>query len=152
VSELVELGVLRLCFLGSFIALAWAALTAFGVAVPIGDLIVSVCAVTLISTIPVSVAGLGTSQVAFVYFFRHWADDETLLACSLALSGGLITLRAAIGIVFAREFTREALAAQEAADCDEAGALATADCDEPGALATADCDEAGALATVEATD
>ena len=109
---LFEVGILRLSLVGSFISLAWAALTAFGISVPPGDLIVNVTAVALVAALPVAVAGLGTGQVAFVYIFRHWADPETLLACSFSLSAGLILMRGAIGLAFAREFTREALTAR----------------------------------------
>jgi hypothetical protein len=57
-----------------------------------------------------SVAGLGTGQVAFVSIFGRYGDEETLLACSLAFSTGLIVMRAGMGLLFAREFTREAFA------------------------------------------
>lgn len=113
IPALIVLGLLRLAFIGTFASLAWASLVAFGVEVPLVELLVNFAAVTLVSMIPIAVAGLGTSQVAFVYFFAPFADEETLLACSLTLSGGLILLRAAIGVLFAREFTREALAAQD---------------------------------------
>lgn len=107
--RLIELGVLRLLFLIVFIALGYAALEAFGVRVALGDLIVNVAGVALVSVLPIAVAGLGTGQVAFVYLFRGWAEPGTLLACSLTLSAGLIALRAGIGLLFARELTREAL-------------------------------------------
>jgi hypothetical protein len=108
---LVELGALRLLFVSSFIALGGAALAAFRIAVPIGDLIVNVAGVSLVAVLPIAVSGLGTGQVAFVYLFRHWAGPEALLACSLTLSAGIIVLRASIGLLFARELTREALVA-----------------------------------------
>jgi hypothetical protein len=114
--SLVELGVLRLLFLLCFITLGAAALEAFGVSVTLGDLIVNLAGVALVSVLPIAVAGLGTGQVAFVYLFRGWADPSTLLACSLTLSAGLIALRAAIGLVFARELTREALVAARKAE------------------------------------
>jgi hypothetical protein len=56
------------------------------------------------------VAGLGTGQAAFLYLFRGRATPETLLACSLTLSAGLLTVRTLMGLVFAREYGREALA------------------------------------------
>jgi uncharacterized membrane protein YbhN (UPF0104 family) len=65
---------------------------------------------SLISLLPIAVAGLGTGQVAFVYLFRNSANAETLLAASLALSAGTILLRVTLAATFAREFTREALA------------------------------------------
>jgi hypothetical protein len=67
-----------------------------------------------------SVAGLGTGQVAFIEVFQRYAAEETLLACSLALSAGLIVLRAATGLLFAREFTREAFVAASADEQDDA--------------------------------
>ena len=109
--QLTALALLRLCFVVSFIALGHASLVAFGVDVPLGDLVVGFTVVSLVGALPIAVSGLGTGQVAFVYVFRHWADPETLLACSLSMSAGLILMRAALGIFFAREFTREAIAA-----------------------------------------
>jgi hypothetical protein len=113
---LVELAALRMLFLFSFVALGAAALGAFGISVTLGDLIVNLAGVALVSVLPIAVAGLGTGQVAFVYLFRDWADPGTLLACSLTLSAGLITVRAAIGLTFARELTREALVAARKAE------------------------------------
>ena len=65
--------------------------------------------VALVAAIPIAVAGLGTSQAAFLYLFESYAPPETLLAMSLVLSAGMLTLRALMGVAFAREFTREAL-------------------------------------------
>ncbi len=106
---LIELGLLRLLFVFSFIGLAWVALVSFGVIVPLGDVIVNFAIVALISTLPIAVAGLGTGQAAFVYAFRDWAAEETLFACSLTFSAGLIILRAGLGYVFSQEYVREAL-------------------------------------------
>ncbi len=116
VQHLVELGALRLVFLLIFIALGAAALEAFGISVALGDLIVNIAGVALVSVLPIAVAGLGTGQVAFVYLFRGWADPGTLLACSLTLSAGMIALRAGIGLTFARELTRQALERMRAAE------------------------------------
>ena len=110
-SRLAVLAVLRLGFVISFILLCGAALAAFGIWVPVGDLVVGVAAVSLVASLPIAFAGLGTGQVAFVYMFRHWGSPEILLASNLALTAGLILMRSGIGLLFAREFTREALAA-----------------------------------------
>lgn len=106
---LAELACLRLLFVLSFVALGAVALAAFDVRVPAGDLVVGVAVVALVAALPIALSGLGTGQAAFVVLFRPWADPERLLACSLALSAALIALRAALGLFFAREFTREAL-------------------------------------------
>ena len=57
----------------------------------------------------IAVAGLGTGQVAVVYVFEGVAPPETLIALSLVIAAGMIALRASMGLIFAREFTREAL-------------------------------------------
>lgn len=110
IALLARLAGLRLCFVASFIALVGAALFAFGVVVPLGDLILGVAVISLVAALPIAVAGLGTGQIAFVYVFAGAASEETLLACSIALSAGLIVMRALLGVVFAREFTQEAFA------------------------------------------
>ncbi len=115
-SLLLEIGLMRLIFVFSFIALAWVSLVAFDVSVPLGDVIVNFAVVALISTLPIAVAGLGTGQAAFVYMFRHWGTEETLFACSLTLSAGLILLRAGLGFLFSQEFVREALRGEHKAD------------------------------------
>ncbi len=108
-ERLAILACLRLAFVVSFILVCGAALAAFGVHVPAGDLAVGVAAVSLVASLPIAVAGLGTGQVAFVYMFRHWASPEVLLASNLALTAALILMRSGMGLLFAREFTREAL-------------------------------------------
>jgi len=111
ISRLAILAVLRLAFVISFIMLCGTALLVFDIRVPLGDLVVGVAAVSLVASLPIAVAGLGTGQVAFVFMFRHWGSPEILLASNLALSAGLIVMRAGVGLLFAGEFTREALAA-----------------------------------------
>jgi len=109
-ERLVEVGLLRLSFVLCFLALGWTAFGAFGLTVPLGDFLVNFAAVILMAFLP-SVASIGPSQVGMVEFFAPFADRETLLACTVALSAGLILLRAGIGILFARELTREVYAA-----------------------------------------
>ncbi len=108
--DLVELFALRLCFVLCFEFVGWAALVAFDIWVPLGDLLVNFSAVALIAVLP-AVAGIGPSQVGMVEFFREFGSPERLLACSIALSAGMITMRALIGLSFAGEFSREAYTA-----------------------------------------
>ena len=53
--------------------------------------------------------GTAEEVAAVLAVFQNLADKETLLALSLVLSAGMIALRVLMGLVFAREFTREAL-------------------------------------------
>lgn len=108
-TELVELLALRTLFVIVFIGLGGATLAAFGVYPPLGDVVVGFSVIALVSALPIAVAGLGTGQLAFVYFFRTSADPATLVAASLVLSAGIIVLRVALAGLFAREYAREAL-------------------------------------------
>jgi hypothetical protein len=118
--RLAELLVARVAFVAVFVALGGAALAAFGVRPPPGELVVGFAAIALVSTLPIAVAGLGTGQLAFVHAFRSSGDAETLLAASVALSAGIILFRVALGAAFAREFAREALAETREAPLREA--------------------------------
>jgi uncharacterized membrane protein YbhN (UPF0104 family) len=108
-GRLAELFALRLAFALSFVSACAAAFYAFDVHAPLVQLVSGVLIVALVGAVPIAVAGLGTTQAAFVYLFRDYASKETLLAMSLVLSAGMLLLRAGMGMVFAREFTREAL-------------------------------------------
>jgi len=115
-ARLAKLAVLRVLFVSSFIALGGAAFVGFGISIPISDLIVGMVVVGVVSALPIAVAGLGTGQIAVVEAFGHIADRETLLALSLVLTAGMLTLRAGMGLLMAREFTREVLEETRAAE------------------------------------
>ena len=107
--RLAELAVLRLAFTSSFIAIGGAAFYGFDIMPSLSQLVVGMVFVGVVSALPLAVAGLGTGQAATLFYFQDIAPEETLLALSLTLSAGMITLRVLMGLIFAREFTREAL-------------------------------------------
>jgi hypothetical protein len=114
--RLAKLAVLRFLFTSCFIAVGGAAFAAFRISIPLGDLVVGMIIVGVVSALPIAVAGLGTGQIAVVEAFGRFADREVLLALSLVLTAGFLILRAAMGLVVAREFTREALQETRAAE------------------------------------
>ncbi|MFQ5416344.1 MAG: lysylphosphatidylglycerol synthase domain-containing protein [Myxococcota bacterium] len=114
--RLAKLACMRVFFTSSFIALGGAAFVGFGIPIPMSDLIVGMVVVGVVSALPIAVAGLGTGQIAVVEVFGHLAPEATLLALSLVLAAGLLTLRAGMGLLMAREFTREALEESRAAE------------------------------------
>ncbi len=109
IERLFHLLLLRAVFSVCFIAGCASAFAAFQVEAPPALMIGGIMVVALVSTLPIAVAGLGTSQAAFVYVFADLAPPERLLAMSLVLSFGILSLRAAMGLAFARELTREAM-------------------------------------------
>jgi uncharacterized membrane protein YbhN (UPF0104 family) len=115
-ARLFELSLLRCLFSACFISIAGAAFLAFDVEIGLPRLVGGMMALAIVGALPIAVSGLGTGQVAAVYLFRDLAPAETILAMSLVLSFGLISLRLLMGLVFAREFARRALiGAREAA-------------------------------------
>ena len=108
-SSLAKLIPLRVLFTSSFVALMASSFLAFDVYPPAAEVVVGVLVVGVVAGLPIAVAGLGTSQAAFLFIFRDYAAQDALLAQSLVLSAGMLALRALMGVVFAREFTREAL-------------------------------------------
>jgi hypothetical protein len=114
-SRLGRLAVLRVFFTSSFVSLGGAAFVAFGIPVPMSDLVVGMVVVGVVGALPIAVAGLGTGQIVVIEVFGHLADKETLLALSLVLSAGMIALRTGMGLMMAREFTREVLEETRAA-------------------------------------
>jgi hypothetical protein len=111
--QLVQLMALRLLFVCVFLALGGAAFASFGLYPQLGTLVVGLGQVALVAALPIAVAGLGTSQAAFLYVFRSLAPPEELLACSVALSAGMIAVRVGLGALFAREFALPAVAQEE---------------------------------------
>jgi hypothetical protein len=109
IRQLVELLAIRILFAFCFIGIAGATFIAFDLPVPLGRLVLGMMILAVVGAIPWAVAGLGVGQLAAVIVFKNVAPDETLIALSLVLSAGLIALRAGMGLLFAREFTREAL-------------------------------------------
>ena len=104
---------LRFALMSSYFAFAAATIAIFGIPASMADSISKMTLVALVAAIPVAAAGLGTSQAAFLLLFSGYAPPEKLLACSLAMTLGLITLRVGLGLVFAREYALESLEAQE---------------------------------------
>jgi Lysylphosphatidylglycerol synthase TM region len=108
-SILLELGLLRILFVGCYVALAGSLFWAFGIEVDTMRLSLNVAILLAVSALPIAAGGLGTGQWVFIELFRDFGSDAELLAASLVFSLGLISSRALLGWIFALEFTREAL-------------------------------------------
>jgi uncharacterized membrane protein YbhN (UPF0104 family) len=110
-SLLGTLALLRLGFVSTFIAAGAGSFYAFGVHPPLAELVIGLSAVALVGALPIAIGGLGTVQAAVIYLFDDWGEPDTLVACSLAMQATMTLTRMTIGLVFAREFTREAVQA-----------------------------------------
>jgi uncharacterized membrane protein YbhN (UPF0104 family) len=108
-KQLFQLLLLRGLFSSCFVAVYGAAFLSFELQPELARLVSGILVVAMVSGLPIAVGGLGTSQAAFLYVFRGLAEPERLLAVSLIASASMIALRVGMGLVFAREYAREAL-------------------------------------------
>ena len=106
---LVELFVLRILFVASYVGLTAALFRAFDVEIDLALLALKVAVLLVISALPIAAAGLGTAQLAFVTLFSGSASDAELLSMSVLLALGITTARALLGLAFSRELVREVL-------------------------------------------
>jgi len=110
-GSLLKLATLRIGFVLVFVAMGGGALWAFRIPIPLAETVVGMSVISLVGAVPVAVAGLGTVQLAAVELFEGWATASALVACSLGMQAAMIFVRGATALVFAREFTAEAVAA-----------------------------------------
>jgi hypothetical protein len=122
VSLLMEIGAWRLIFVGCFVVLVRALFACFGIEVGWMELAVKVGVMLVVSALPLAAGGLGTGQLVFVELFSGAATEAKLLAMSVLLSMALIVSRAALGLLFATEFAREAYQVARSETTAEQGA------------------------------
>ncbi len=78
----------------------WLALTLFDIHVPALRLVTFLPIVFLVAALPVTVAHLGTSQAAWIFFFGDHASEADLLAYSLASHLTFMLANGALGLLF----------------------------------------------------
>ena len=76
------------------------ALTLFGMDIPLFRLLTFLPLVFMIGALPVTVAHLGTSQAAWIFFFKDYAAEADLLAYSLVSHLTFMLANGTIGLLF----------------------------------------------------
>ncbi len=76
------------------------ALTLFGIDIPLIRLLTFLPLVFMIGALPVTVAHLGTSQAAWIFFFQDYAAEADLLAYSLVSHLTFMLANGTIGLLF----------------------------------------------------
>jgi len=73
---------------------------AFGIHVPFGQMLTFLPVIFMLAALPVTVAHLGTTQAAWIFFFSQYASAPRLLAFSLAAHLAFTSTRALLGVVW----------------------------------------------------
>lgn len=76
------------------------AVQAFGMQIPFLKMVAFLPIIFMLAALPVTVAHLGTTQAAWIFFFRDSAPEAQLLAYSLASHLAFMFARASLGLVF----------------------------------------------------
>jgi hypothetical protein len=79
----------------------------FGMEIPFIQLVAFLPVIFMLAAMPITVAHLGTTQAAWIFFFRDAAPEAQLLAYSLASHLAFMFARASVGIVFMPRAYRE---------------------------------------------
>lgn len=98
--DLVEFVGWRVLFYASFVAFAGITLPAFGISVPWQVLIAIVPITMSIAALPVTAAGVGSTQVVMLALYGRYADEASILAYSLVYTVSLVLFRLPIGLLF----------------------------------------------------
>ena len=73
---------------------------AFGMHIPFGQMLAFLPVIFMIAALPVTVAHLGSTQAAWIFFFSQYAPAPRLLAFSLAAHLVFSSTRALLGLLF----------------------------------------------------
>jgi hypothetical protein len=73
---------------------------AFGIRIPFGQMLTFLPVIFMVAALPVTVAHLGTTQAAWLYFFGQYASGPQLLAFSLVAHLTFTATRALLGLAW----------------------------------------------------
>jgi len=82
------------------LCLHYYAAQAFGMHIPFVQMLTFLPVIFMLAALPVTVAHLGTTQAAWIFFFGHYAAAPRLLAFSLAAHLVFTTTRALLGVLW----------------------------------------------------
>lgn len=109
VRDFLEFMLYRGGFYASFVAFTHFALPCFGIQIPLLALVAFVPLIMSISALPITVSGLGSTQVMMLALYAPFADEASVVAYSIVYSATLILFRLPIGIFFFDHATKAAL-------------------------------------------
>ena len=96
----VEIVLLRAPMFFVSLCLHYYAAHAFGIRIPFSQMLTFLPVVFMLAALPVTVAHLGTTQAAWIFFFSQYAPAPRLLAFSLAAHLVFASTRALVGLLW----------------------------------------------------
>lgn len=96
----IQVILLRAPLFAASLCLHYFALQTFGIEIPLLRLVAYLPIIFMLAALPITVAHLGTTQAAWIFFFGDLAPAPHLLAYSLASHLAFMFARAGVGLVF----------------------------------------------------
>ncbi len=100
VRRYVQIILLRAPLFAASLCLHYFAVRTFGIEIPFARLLACLPIIFMMAALPITVAHLGTTQAAWIFFFGDLAPAPQLLAYSLASHLAFMFARAGLGLVF----------------------------------------------------
>jgi hypothetical protein len=100
VKRYAQIVVLRMPMFAVALGAHYYAAHAFGIYIPFGHLLTFLPVIFMVAALPVTVAHLGTTQAAWIYFFGEFAPAPKLLAFSLVAHLTFSLTRATLGLLW----------------------------------------------------
>lgn len=82
------------------LSLHYVAARTFGIEIPFLQMLAFLPVIFMVAALPITVARLGTTQAAWIFFFGEYAPAASLLAFSLAAHATFSVTRALLGVAF----------------------------------------------------
>jgi hypothetical protein len=99
-TRYLEVVLLRAPMFFASLVLHYYAAHAFGIRIPFAQLLTFLPVIFMLAALPVTVAHLGTTQAAWIFFFGQYAPAPRLLAFSLAAHLVFASTRALVGVAW----------------------------------------------------
>jgi hypothetical protein len=103
----VQIILLRAPLFAASLAFHYFAVRTFGMEIPFLHLVAFLPVIFMLAALPVTVAHLGTTQAAWIFFFKDVAPESRLLAYSLSSHLVFMLARGGLGVVFLPRAYRE---------------------------------------------
>ena len=117
----VQVILLRAPMFAVSLVIHFVAVRTFGFEIPLGQLLAFLPIIFMLAALPITVAHLGTTQAAWIFFFGDYAAPSELLAYSLASHLAFMLARGLLGLVFLPRAYRDLFGTLQARQVGAAG-------------------------------
>ena len=98
---------MRFAFMSLYFVTQYVSLSFFDIHIPLLELCMYNAVLTIVGTLPISVPGLGATQIVMIALYAPYASEAQVLAYSTAIAFVFILVRMAVGYRYVGQVTRD---------------------------------------------